>query len=105
MSKDGQPPVHRMRSMTVWCEGCGKRHQQSTPDDVALFDAIAAEVCARFDDMRVPREAIPPGFNTNQMRKYGYRYWHQMFNARQLRGLELCSAPCVKSKMRHRVSY
>jgi adenine-specific DNA methylase len=23
------------------------------------------------------------------MRKYGYRYWHQMFNARQLKGLDL----------------
>ena len=46
-------------------------------------------MAARFDESRIPREVIPAGFNTNQMRKYGYRHWHQMFNARQLRGLDL----------------
>lgn len=82
-------PAHRMRSMTVWCGSCGKHHQKPRAADVARYDGIAAEVAARFDDLRIPREAIPAGFNTNQMRRYGYRYWHQMFNPRQLRGLDL----------------
>ncbi|HEY2283418.1 MAG TPA: hypothetical protein VGH60_07700 [Solirubrobacteraceae bacterium] len=86
---DGAPPTHRMRSLTVWCDVCGKNHQQPTVDDEARYNAIAADVDARFHDLRVPREAIPAGFNTNQMRKYGYRYWYQMFNARQLRGLDI----------------
>jgi len=87
---DGEaPPTHRMRSLTVWCDACGKRHQKPSADDVAKYEAIAREVAARFNDLHVPREAIPAGFNTNQMRKYGYRYWHQMFNARQLKGLDL----------------
>jgi putative DNA methylase len=89
LGEDGDPPSHRMRSLTVWCDACGKRHQRPTVADQDKFDAIAADVNLRFDELRVPREAIPPGFNTNQMRKYGYRYWHQMFNCRQLRGLDL----------------
>ena len=88
----GAPPTHRMRSLTVWCDHCGKRHQKPADRDVAKYDDIAADVAARFDQLQVPKEAIPAGFNTNQMRKYGYRYWHQMFNPRQLKGLEMLFA-------------
>lgn len=83
------PPAHRMRSMTIWCNSCGKRHQKPSAADVAKYEDVEADVAARFDELRIPREVIPAGFNTNQMRKYGYRHWHQMFNARQLRGLDL----------------
>ena len=88
LGEDKDPPSHRMRSLTVWCDGCGKRHQKPTPADKAKYEDIATDVAARFSELRVPRELIPPGFNTNQMRKYGYRYWHQMFGPRQLRGLD-----------------
>jgi predicted RNA-binding Zn-ribbon protein involved in translation (DUF1610 family) len=83
------PPTHRMRCLTVWCDSCGKRHQRPEADDIAKYDAIARDVADRFEELRIPREVIPPGFNTNQMRKYGYQYWHQMFNPRQLGGLDL----------------
>jgi putative DNA methylase len=86
------PPSHRMRSLTTWCDTCGKRHQAPSASDIAKYEAIAADVADRFDELHVPQEAIPAGFNTNQMRKYGYRYWHQMFNARQLKGLDMLFA-------------
>jgi putative DNA methylase len=40
------------------------------------------------------REYIPPtkiisGYNTNQVLKYNYEYWHQMFNSRQLSSIAL----------------
>jgi putative DNA methylase len=92
LSEDKDPPTHRMRSLTVWCDTCGKRHQKPTTADLMKYDAITSSVAARFEDLRVPREVIPTGFNTNQMRKYGYRYWHQMFNPRQLCGLDLLFA-------------
>ena len=31
-----------------------------------------------------PRVAIEPGYNTNQALGYNYRFWHEMFNERQL---------------------
>lgn len=92
LGEDKDSPSHRMRSLTVWCGACGKRHQKPTAADRMKYDAIASDVAAGFDDLRVPREVIPTGFNTNQMRKYGYRHWHQMFNPRQLRGLDLLFA-------------
>jgi putative DNA methylase len=84
-----QPPGHRLRCLTVWCDFCGKRHQAPTEMDRARCRAIAGDVALRFDELRIPREEIAPGFNTNQMRRYGYRYWHQMFNPRQLAAYDL----------------
>lgn len=84
-----EPPSHRLRCMTVWCDFCGKRHQAPTVADVARYESIAADVAARFDDLHIPKGEIPPGYNTNQMRRYGYHYWHQMFNARQLAAYDL----------------
>jgi len=78
-----------MRCLTVWCESCGKLHQAPTEVDLARDAALARSLDARMHELLVPRGPIPPGFNTNQMRKYGYRYWHQMFNPRQLLGLDL----------------
>lgn len=89
LGEDKSPPSHRMRSLTIWCDACGKRHQKPTLADVVHYEDIAADVAAHFDGLRVPSEAIPAGFNTNQMRRYGYRHWHQMFNPRQLRGLDM----------------
>jgi putative DNA methylase len=83
-----EPPRHRMRCLTVWCERCGKRHQAPAVEDVRRYADIAAETEESFDRLRIPRSKIPEGHNTNQMRRYGYRYWWQMFNLRQLAGLD-----------------
>jgi adenine-specific DNA methylase len=40
----------------------------------------------------IPQEAIAPGYNTNQVLNYNYRFWHQMFNARQLVALGMLGA-------------
>jgi putative DNA methylase len=84
VKKMDEPPSHRMRLVTVWCDSCGKRHQTTTATDQERYDKIAADVRRRWDEMWLPREEIPAGYNTNQMRRYQYRYWWQMFNLRQL---------------------
>lgn len=84
-----QPPDHRLRCLTVWCGSCGKRHQAPSDEDRRRYADIVARVRREFDDLSVPREEILPGFNTDQMRGYGYRHWWQMFNARQLLALSM----------------
>src|SRR5205823_14794468 len=37
----------------------------------------------------IPQEAIPPGDETDRLHRWGYRHYREMFNARQLLGLEL----------------
>ncbi len=81
------PPSHRMRCLTVWCDACGKRHQQPTADDLGSYERSCADASARWGHLLIPRTEILPGHNTDQMRRYGYTHWHQMFNPRQLTGL------------------
>lgn len=89
LSKSGTTPTHRMRCVTLWCGCCGKRHRSPSVSDVERFGAVEVELSARFEKLRIPRSEVPEGYNTNQMRKYGYRYWWQMFNPRQLLGLSM----------------
>ena len=37
----------------------------------------------------IPGDAIPRGDETDRLHRWGYRHYHQMFNTRQLLGLEL----------------
>jgi hypothetical protein len=55
---------------------------RATDDDHALYALAERELAARND--AYPVVPIAPGYNTNQVLGYNYRYWHQMFNARQL---------------------
>lgn len=81
------PPAHEMRYVVVWCDLCGKGFQRAKRADREAYERLAARARKEFDRLSVPKEEIRPGFNTNQMRRYGYRYWHELFNERQLLGL------------------
>jgi len=85
----GRPPSHRMRFLDLLCETCGRRHQRPSQGDLDRYAAIESRVRSNFSKLRVPREEIPAGYNTDQLRRYGYRFWHELFSARQLRGLDL----------------
>jgi putative DNA methylase len=60
-------------------------------------EAPYQKACQRWEKEKetlpCPKQEIPEGYNTNQMIKHHYRYWHQMFNPRQL----LCLAALLKA--------
>ncbi len=59
------------------------------PDDKDLACAHAAtELLRRSRPQFVPDREIPAGDETNRLHRWGYRYYRQMFNDRQLLGLE-----------------
>lgn len=54
--------------------------------------ARAAEASALWHSLKssfVPPEAIPPGDETDRLHRWGYRRYNELFNERQLLGLEL----------------
>lgn len=89
----GGPPRHRMVAIEYHCGHCKARHpgrffKKPDPDDLARYDEAAAawrELEPRF----VPDDAIPPGDETDRLHRWGYRHYREMFNERQLLGLEL----------------
>jgi putative DNA methylase len=83
------PPTHRIACLITYCDDCGRGFKAPDVDDVVRCADLEARAARRLAELRVPKGAIPAGRNTNQMVRYGYRSWHQMFNGRQLLGLDL----------------
>lgn len=87
------PPRHRMVAIEYHCSRCKPQHRGrffKKPDEVDL--AKYAEASGRWRSTEatiVPDEEIPPGDETNRLHRWGYRRYREMFNDRQLLGLEL----------------
>lgn len=66
----------------------GRFFKKPDVEDVERAEA-AAERCGRLALQFVPDEEIPHGDETNRLRRWGYTHYRDMFNPRQLLGLEL----------------
>ena len=76
------PPAHRLYAKLVLTPDSRKVYAKATDADRGLYETAARALEQRVD--AYPRVAIEPGYNTNQALGYNYRYWHEMFNDRQL---------------------
>ena len=88
---DGQLPHHRMFAIEYHCEECagvsGRLFKR--PDAADLAKAETAELRLRTTTTQfVPEDAIPHGDETERLHRWGYAHYREMFNARQLLGLE-----------------
>ena len=82
-----KPPAHRLYAKLVLLPDGNKAYHAITDEDRQLFAKAEHALSQRRDPY--PIVAIAPGYNTNQALAYHYRYWHEMFNARQLLCLSL----------------
>ncbi len=82
-----EPPHHRMVALHTYCPTCGKRYKKPEASDLVHYERIVGRLENDRRRWLYPHEPIPQGFNTRQMLNYNYRFWFQMFNARQLIGL------------------
>jgi adenine-specific DNA methylase len=64
-----------------------KSYLRATKADADLYAQAEQELHSRAH--AYPIAKIAPGYNTNQALGYNYRFWHEMFNARQLLGLSI----------------
>ena len=86
------PPSHRLFAIEYYCPSCKERHAGryfKVPDSNDLAKVRKAE--QEWVETRptyVPDDDIPSGDETNRLHRWGYRQYQEMFNARQLLGLE-----------------
>ena len=88
-----RPPVHRLFALEYFNSKRRARHKgrffkKPDDDDLALFDAATKrwqEISPRF----VPEEEIVSGDETGRLHRWGYSRYRDMFNPRQLLGLEI----------------
>lgn len=86
-------PSHRMFAIEYHCEHCRENHRgrffkRPSAADLKRY-AEAATQLAALKPSFIPQEEIPPGDETDRLHRWGYRFYREMFNARQLLGLEL----------------
>jgi adenine-specific DNA methylase len=90
---DAGPPRHRMFALEYHCRHCKPTHRGrffKKPDEHDLGNyARAAALLGEIGTPHVPGEAILPGDETDRLLRWGYKQYRQMFNDRQLLGLEL----------------
>lgn len=87
------PPRHRLFAIEYHYRSCKNHHAGrffKAPDNQDLAQVKESE--KRLAGIRtkfVPDDAIPSGDETNRLHRWGYKYYREMFNDRQLLGLEL----------------
>lgn len=62
----------------------GKFFKRFAPADMARFKAVCERWKREKDNLPYPETRIPDGQETHRLLEHHFRYWHQMFNIRQL---------------------
>jgi hypothetical protein len=78
---------HRLYAKLVLTAQGRKIYLEATAEDRALYESAEQELKQR--ENAFPVVPIEPGYNTNQALGYNYRFWHEMFNARQLLAISI----------------
>lgn len=86
-------PRHRMVAIEYHCPACKPNHQgrffkKPDQEDLMKYEK-ASGTLAQLNLSFVPEDEIPPGDETDRLHRWGYRRYREMFNDRQLLGLEL----------------
>jgi adenine-specific DNA methylase len=87
-----KPFKHRLFAIEYHCHKCKAQHKGrffKAPDDEDYAKVKEAETrVARIKTDFIPDDAIPAGDETNRLHRWGYAHYRELFNARQLLGLE-----------------
>jgi putative DNA methylase len=100
------PPRHRLFAMEYFCSLCKSGHAGrffKAPDEQDLSCVAESEMrWAKARPRFVPEDEIPSGDETNRLHRWGYKRYREMFNARQILGLEF-SAQIISNISNERV--
>lgn len=91
-----QPPEHRLYALEYHCDDCtvagngrkGRLFKKADVNDLAKFSDATSQL-RRLRPQFIPEEKIPEGDETDRLHRWGYQQYRELFNARQLLGLEL----------------
>ena len=86
------PPQHRLFALEYHCTKCKDQHTGryfKVPDTSDINNLCRAEKLWKNTQSKyVPMDEIPTGEETNRLLRWGYRHYYEMFNSRQLLGLD-----------------
>jgi len=84
-----KPPAHHLYAVEYNCPRHGRGFKKADRDDVERVACLDREAECRASELLVPPDPVPEGYNAAQMQRYGYRYFRELFNSRQLLALDM----------------
>jgi putative DNA methylase len=96
------PPSHRLFAIEYHCHECRQHHKGrffKKPDslDIERYEEASIKL-AKMRPKFIPDDDVPAGDETARLHRWGYRKYREMFNDRQLLGLELSCREIAKEK-------
>jgi adenine-specific DNA methylase len=95
-------PQHRMFVLEYYCPVCKPGHKGrffKAPDNDDLQKVRDTEqLWQKMRSRFIPEDTIPQGDETNRLHRWGYKFYHEMFNFRQKLGLEMSCRNIDKEK-------
>lgn len=90
--KTGSPLAHRLFAIEYHCHACRPHHagrffKRPAGEDLARYER-ATETWSKLEPRFAPSDLIPAGDETDRLHRWGYSRYRDMFNDRQLLGLE-----------------
>ena len=94
MTKSPTKPLqHRLWALEYHCKSCKPTHEGRFFKEPAKSDINSSIKAGRMlseqSNLLIPEEPIPEGDETTRLHRWGYRFYREMFNDRQLLGLSL----------------
>ena len=91
-TQPNNPPSHRMWAIEYHCRRCkdghkGRFFKQPDENDLLQYEQAVNQLALRRHSLLIPSENIPDGDETRRLHRWGYRFYYEMFNSRQLLGL------------------
>jgi len=80
----GNIPELKIYAIEYYCPNDGRRYKKPDSSDLGLFQTAVSVFDEKKDTLPYPRQKIPEGYNYKQATNYGYEYFYQLFNKRQL---------------------
>ncbi|QTA90534.1 DUF1156 domain-containing protein [Desulfonema magnum] len=82
LKKTNEPSYHKLYAKLVLSDDGTKKYEIPNDYDFKVLDDLRSE----FESLnkKIPFIPIKEGYNTNQVLKHNYKFWHQMFSPRQL---------------------
>jgi adenine-specific DNA methylase len=97
VKREGKIPEAVMYAIEYYCPHCDERgYKKADKYDQKLFLLAKEEFKKRENELLFPRDRIPDGKEVRRLFNFGFKYFYQMFNERQLLCLSILLEEILK---------
>lgn len=97
VKREGKMPAQEMYAIEYYCSHCDERvYKKADEHDQELYLKAKKDFEEKRERLLFPRQKIPDGDKTRELKNFLYEYFYQMFNERQLLCLSMLLEEIMK---------